>query len=430
MSVAEKSKIISANNVTIAENEQKVYKAGQLNVLASAESLNGKLQGATVKANDVANIEHNVPCKLASKNLYDGSELDTSDKVGADGIYNNDFVLDKESKWYGYIDIDTLPDVFTISTYIYCSDYGTDTKLRIDFFNANKKIISYNMGTKASGDNPRSIVTYNKAQNPEGTKYIVIRIRIASVGHTENTQIELSDIPTPYEPYTTDFSGIEVKRYGKNLFDTNWQLALVSSGGSILEVLDNGVIAQGVAKEDAPQSWGNGWIYLYTKDSRRHLPLKAGYVVTVSCDYTILELAEGRTDTDSIGIYIYGTNNSQTIVTNVIPKLNQTIRAYTTYTINADDEYSVEITTNSNKVRIENLQIEISNTVTPYEPYTEPQYAFAEQDGTVNGITSIAPNMTLLTNAEGVIINADYYKDPDIVISNLAQSVALSGGEG
>ena len=37
--------------------------------------------------------------------------------------------------------------------------------------------------------------------------------------------------------------------------------------------------------------------------------------------------------------------------------------------------------------------------------------------------------MTLLTDTEGVVINANYYKDPDIVISNLAQSVALSGIE-
>ena len=42
--------------ITIAENEQKVYKAGQLNVLANAKSLNGSLSGKGVSANDVNSI--------------------------------------------------------------------------------------------------------------------------------------------------------------------------------------------------------------------------------------------------------------------------------------------------------------------------------------------------------------------------------------
>jgi hypothetical protein len=74
--------------------------------------------------------------------------------------------------------------------------------------------------------------------------------------------------------------------------------------------------------------------------------------------------------------------------------------------------------------------LELGTTATAYEPYIEPTTYTANSDGTINGIKSISPNMTLLTNNSGVVINAHYYKDPDIVISNLTQAVALSGGEG
>ena len=98
--------------------------------------------------------------------------------------------------------------------------------------------------------------------------------------------------------------------------------------------------------------------------------------------------------------------------------------------MNDRTEINEIFTLNSNKVRIENIQIECGSTPTTYEPFKEPTTYQSTADGIVNGITSIAPNMTLLTNADSVVINANYYKDPDIVISNLAQSVALSGGEG
>ena len=63
---------------TIAENEQRVYKAGQLNVLANAECLNGSLSGKGVSANDVNSIEHNIPCQLTSDTLTDYSSVKVS----------------------------------------------------------------------------------------------------------------------------------------------------------------------------------------------------------------------------------------------------------------------------------------------------------------------------------------------------------------
>ncbi len=75
------------------------------------------------------------------------------------------------------------------------------------------------------------------------------------------------------------------------------------------------------------------------------------------------------------------------------------------------------------------IQVELGTTATAYEPYKESQTVTATVSGIVEGIKSVSPNMTLIANSNGVVINTQYYKDPDIVISQLQQTVALSGGE-
>ena len=52
-------------------------------------------------------------------------------------------------------------------------------------------------------------------------------------------------------------------------------------------------------------------------------------------------------------------------------------------------------------------QLEIGTVKTDYEPYVGTDYT-PNADGTVNGITSLYPNTTLMTDTEGVIINCEY----------------------
>lgn len=60
---------------------------------------------------------------------------------------------------------------------------------------------------------------------------------------------------------------------------------------------------------------------------------------------------------------------------------------------------------------IKNIQLEIGSSVTDYEPYVEPTEYTPNADGTVNGVTSLYPNTTLMTDTEGVIITCEYNKD-------------------
>lgn len=255
--------------ITIAEKLPKVYHAGQLNVLANAESLNGSLSGEAVSANDVIDIEHNIPCQL------------TSDTV-------------------------------------------------------------------------------------------------------------------------TDFSSVNVSRYGKNL-------------------LNQELLLKYFTKQDDGSYSANSVIT--TADIHRinvNLP-PAVYTISVTCN-----TPEGA-DYRPIVYYADGTTKSKWY-DNPGEWMNMTFT--TDGNAIAQVGFTYSSTLKQACLKFRDFQIELGSTQTAFEEYKGEQTTTATADGTVEGITSIAPSMTVLTDTEGVVINANYYKDPDIVISNLAQSVALSGGEG
>lgn len=179
-----------------------------------ANAIKGNLYGAAVRADDVSPVEHKIACRLTSdtindfstvtvsqygKNLFDTTELSVSK------VHNGYFVDDENSRWYDFLAIDTLPEIFTISTTIICDDYGRtdgfDTSLRLYYFDSEKTQIFLKVGSVATAEKPQSTIIFDKAEIPDGTKYIGIRIRINSAGHTANSQIELGPIVTAFEPY-------------------------------------------------------------------------------------------------------------------------------------------------------------------------------------------------------------------------------------
>lgn len=89
----------------------------------------------------------------------------------------------------------------------------------------------------------------------------------------------------------------------------------------------------------------------------------------------------------------------------------------------------------SNEVQFKNFQIELGTTATAYEPWLNPttvtmtRYGASETDnlktytpnpdGTVEGVTSLYPTTTLITDTEGVLIDVEYNKDANKVIGEL-----------
>lgn len=76
-----------------------------------------------------------------------------------------------------------------------------------------------------------------------------------------------------------------------------------------------------------------------------------------------------------------------------------------------------------NKVRAY-PQLEIGSVATEYEPYKGTEHT-TSSDGTVSGMMSTSPNMTILTDTEGVVIDCEYIKDTNKVIRKLADALGV-----
>lgn len=175
---------------------------------------------------------------VGGKNLYDGNEVST------ETTYNNILDTDVNSKWYGFIDISKLKFPLTFSTYINANAY-TNTSIRIQLADKDKVPIATKVGTNATQDNKRSVITLDETKITEDVAYIKLYVRIQDGGNTENTQIEEGAVATLYAPYNS----LEVKVEGKNLWEN--MLSEKIAGVTLSQNSDGSYLLNGTATSNA-----------------------------------------------------------------------------------------------------------------------------------------------------------------------------------
>ena len=179
----------------------------------------------------------------------------------------------------------------------------------------------------------------------------------------------------------TDFSGVNVTRCGKNLFDKDE--ASVRSNW-ISHVGGYGVFKVFVGK-------GNTFTVSYQQD----------LVTGMACPYTMIACDLSNIDKNAGWLY------HKTMAALINKKWTYTaIEDYIYVRSNIPSESSFA---NFMQYIGNDLQIEIGATATEHQPYKQPQTVTVKADGTVEGITGL-PNMTILSDADGVVINCEYVK--------------------
>ena len=140
---------------------------------------------------------------------------------------------------------------------------------------------------------------------------------------------------------------------------------------TLIQSLPNGTILKGKASSSPGSGlYINGWFRPgYANNANKVINLKAGDVVTISADYTLIEQYSLTSNTCNINLYC--TVDKFNLSTQSYTKLplGQTVRISKTYTVEGDGGYYPVFTINSNTVMITNIQIEKSSTATPYVPY-------------------------------------------------------------
>lgn len=329
-------------------------------------ALRGSASGEAVRLSDIAPNEHTLGVKVSGRNLFDKD--------------NANIII-------GYPDAENVINgaSSTRSVYIPCAPNATYTvskTLTARFAVAFTDDIP-SIGVAVTGrvqNNTASSITTTSGIN---SRYIVVWLYHVDLDTTTikinevltTLQIELGSTATSYTPYTTDFSGVTLKRYGKNLLPYPYNNTTKTTNG--ITFTDNGdgsVTISGTASDNA---------YFY-------LQRNADYG-TQQINAIDKNSANNGVYTASSRIYYNAVNKTVTININPGTTLNETVYP----------------------------QVELGVKATDYEAYLPPTEYTPSSDGTVTGVLADSEDITLMTDTAGVAVNAEYNKDINKVISEL-----------
>ena len=250
----------------------------------------------------------------------------------------------------------------------------------------------------------------------------------------QKTNVKISVEFSMYTPNGTmtpylvkeDMSGVKLLRYGKNLLQYDPTDIGSRPNVTILSQLENGVICKGIAGgSPGLPLHSNGWYFV----GYSGVKVPRGVPCAISADFTFIEDPYRPSDVSAAKnrAVITVDKVGEGTITNISnptfrPEVGVTVRMYAVFSSSCDVKFGFP--TCSGTVKIENILLEVGTSVTEYEPYTEPTEHTANADGTVDGVMSVYPVTTLMTDTDGVTIDATYNKDANKVVAYLEERIA------
>ena len=380
--------------------------------LADALFIKPTLSGNIITANDVSPIEHEL--KVRIKNYFVLKNVNKGDN----GVtVNDDNTLTVVPTNSTRIILGKLTDI--------CPELKGGEGIVLSYSDINKYnamgLIKYkdNTATGASEDimyttpkgDTNNMIT--SGMLPEDLSNVYIYYSYDNTTHTVSNIVVRTGNPV-------DLADLTFSRYGKNLFAQNKEdmehaVKYNTSG------LATGIVK---SRNGLDLSYENDTLY-FTPDSSATvasrlqflLPLE-NFIFGETYTFTIVAeilptlvyvgTANSHNDTSTIDIF----NDKMFVNGSVFTIKTESEKPYL---ILAAYFGNVEI---GKKYAIKGLQIEVGSTSTQYEPYIKPQIATINADGTVNGLMSISPNMTIVPNHYGIDFECEYIADTKMYIDN------------
>lgn len=360
--------------------------ANAANIKELANAIKGKLSGSVVRANDVSPMDHNPVVLAHGKNLIPYPYTETTKQVnGITFTDNGDGTITANG---------TATETTTFKLHNKVPLIGGKTYV----MNSNYIVISYK---NEVGSAKWLVGTTPFVWNEEYT-LVQAYLQISSGATLDNVvikpQVERGNTVTDYEAWF-DPSTVTVTRLGKNLLN-NKEKSQTINGITFTVQEDGTVSASGTATADAN-------FVIYKKP-----PLEVGETYRLNGNpsgaieskyYMRLVLAW---DVVNHTFYDYGTG--------IEFEVGGTVTAASlTITVKSG------VTANGLlfKPMIRHVSCDDS-----FEPYTE-QTANPAADGTVSGMTSLSPCMTILTDTEGVTVECEYNRDTNKVIADILERI-------
>lgn len=392
------SKIDISDIVQTAGNDTTKVMSQKASTKTFANKLKGKKSGATVALDDVSPLPHQVRVELRSKNqFYLNADKNTANHgitvTGSKGasafVLNGTATADQSTPVTSGIPLKA--GTYTVSITGLNANSGND-RIYVD---CNGTIVAnyiYDGSTKTFtiNEDASTVVRFVYAN---GTVYD---------NKTVTVQIEEGTTATAFTP-NVDAQAVTVKSCGKNIIDLDMGLnSCFTKDGDVYTLTKNG---GNRFSGRIPCFIPANQKFCFSADfveytGNYHFWIQAQIVnINGSYDPNGLNFATGST--------VYSGSRSGGI-------------AYVSLYLESSDP-------DGTVIRFKNLQIEIGDTATAYEPYKEGQTTITSTEDEAN-FQSIAPNMTLTTDTDGAVIEANYEKDSNIVIDKLTKAVIALGG--
>lgn len=392
------------------------YTAMAAKVSETANAVKGYLSGDVVRADDVSTVEHNMKVWVHGKNLVSPSESGVVNGLTYSCVNGEWSISGTPSVKYTVLKnaeiTELLKDgeIYTISQSRYFESVSASGAVYLQVTAENYS------GTHdyiASFSGERSF-TVDKSKYKSYIMRVQSGASLDAVSLTGLTfQLERGSTATAYTPYIAP-SAVTVKRYGKNILPTH---NTSQNGYKVTKNGDGSVTVTG-ASDTA------GAVYLNLSPvGTTNIVMKKGVRHRLSWYSSNgrmlhLKLADSKGEFKWITANHFDTLYETDFMT--IVQFYVQIGAN-----NAEDPNAVGDTSLCGTYR---FQIEVAEEVTNFEAFKEPDVYIPNQDGTVPGITSLSPCMTILTDTEGVIVECEYNRDTNKVIEKLTNAIIALGG--
>ena len=389
-----------------------------------APAIKNTVSGSELVVQAVSPVEHDLDVSVRSKNLITPSNF-------TQGKYNfsTEDIIGENVELSGYTvngtDLQFDADIkagetYTLSVSVKAPDNGENIKERVlgfDIYDTDNATWRY---TDSSTDTFYKFNTYSNAPL-DATQFVKYsrtfkapcnsnKLRLILRWYSRyvilewgSWQLEKGSTATDYTSYISDFSGVTVTRCGKNFVDMQ---KFLDRG---YELLEDGSYYKSISNA-AFIIWKNTTGYtgnIYVSGSFKWSSIKADGTASTYIGSVFL-----ITYTDGSRWYIQPWSAYDTW--NILQKteVNQRFAADGVYVKSIEHAYGTEATPSY----VKDLMITLSED-SEFEEYKGEAYT-STSDGTVEGITSLSPNLTLMTDTKGVVIDMTYNADTKMYIDN------------
>ena len=372
-----------------------------------APAIKNTVSGSVLAVHDVSPVEHDLGVNVRSKNLLPYPYYQNSSSAnGGTFTVNDDCSITASGIPTAYVELKLYSGESLVkSGKITYRTSGSITNVTTDFvgFDCENNVV-FSLWIYES--NPLTIDL--DSYDTEVTKWAISVKRNASNTEMSGTfypMLELGTTATDYTPYVADLSAVGVSRYGKNLFNLEPMLSAQNW------------------KKDSALKVQDYWNYPITG-------------LSPNTEYTLSMSENGWSGVSGNGLYVTLRNNVGTFAetgglchdnghgynckSKVTITSNENGMLYLSFYNPTDERLALFFS------RCPEMILAVGSSAVSYEPYKEPQTATANADGTVEGLTSLSPNITVTTDTDGVVIDMTYNADTKMYIDNKLAEISTA----